>query len=425
MASVALAAVLLVPGGDALAAAFQLKEDSAVGLGTAFAGAGSAANTPATVFTNPAGMTQLPGLQIGLGSSLIAPSFTLNGSARNAFGQPIQGNNDADGGNLALVPHGYATYRVSPDLTLGLAVTSPFGLQTYYGPDFIGRYQADKTQLETIDVNPAIAWRVAPWLSLGAGVSADYAIAEFATGINSPAVAFGAFGRFLPLQDGLFRLRGDDWAFGYNFGALVTPIPGTKIGLTYRSRIQHDFAGDATFDVPAPLSLSPAFRNGGATAKLVLPDTAGLSLTQTIASRWTGYADLTWTNWSQFKNLSVFRDTGQPISATPEHYRNSFFVSTGASYELNDTITLRAGIAYDKTPVQDAYLTARVPDASRYWLAVGASYRVLPNATVDFGYAHIFVDDSTIHEVSATGDLLTGTYSNHIDIVSLGSRLAF
>ena len=422
-------AVLLLaaawPGTRAHAAAFQLKEDSAVGEGTAFAGAGSAANTPATVFNNPAGMTQLPGMQIALGGSLIAPSFTFHGTATNAFGQPVSGADGRDGGNIAAVPHGYVTYQISPDITVGLAVTSPFGLTTYYGPDFIGRYQADKTELETLDFNPAIAWKPLPWLSVGAGISADYAIAEFATGIDSAAVAYDAFGRALPIGDGLFRLRGDDWAFGYNFGVLITPLPGTKIGLTYRSRIQHDFAGTASFDVPMPLSLSPAFRTSGAQAKLVLPDTAGFSITQRIAPRWIGYADLDWTNWSQFKNLDVFRDSGELINATPEHYRNSFFVSAGASYQVSDRLVLRAGAAFDKTPVTDAYRTARVPDANRYWLAVGASYRVLPKTTVDFGYAHVFVDDSTIHEFSATGDLLAGAYSNHIDIVSLGTRTTF
>ncbi len=420
-----LAAVLAWPAARANAAAFQLKENSAVGEGTAFAGAGSAADTPATVFSNPAGMTQLPGVQVELGGSVIMPSFTFSGTATNAFGLPISGTNDRDGGHVAFVPQGYVTYQVTPTVSLGLGITSPFGLTTYYGPDFIGRYQADKTELETLDINPAIAWQVTPWLSLGAGISANYALAQFSTGINSQAVAFGATGQLLPLPDGLFRLRGDNWAFGYNFGALITPAPGTRIGLTYRSRIQQNFSGTADFDMPLPLSLNPAFRPGPAQAKLVLPDTAGISLTQRLSPRWTGYADLDWTNWSQFKALNVFRDTGQLISSTPEHYDNSVFVAVGASYQATDRLILRAGTAFDKTPVTDAYRTARVPDANRYWLAAGVSYRVLPHATIDFGYAHIFVDDASIHELSPTGDLLAGSYSSHIDIVSLGARMAF
>ena len=159
-------------GRDAAAAAFQLKEDSALGLGTAFAGVGSAANTPATVFDNPAGMTQLPGLQVALGASVIIPSFKFRGAALNRFGQTIPGESRRDGGHVALVPHNHVSYRVTPDLAVGLSLTSPFGLATYYDPGFVGRYHADKSDLKTFNVNPSIAYQVAPWLSVGAGFSA-------------------------------------------------------------------------------------------------------------------------------------------------------------------------------------------------------------------------------------------------------------
>ena len=261
-------------------------------------------------------------------------------------------------------------------------------------------------------------------MAVGGG-SADHATAEFSTAINSTAIATRASGRFTPLPDGLFRVRGDDWAFGYDLGALVQPRPGTNIGLTYRSRIDHDFSGDATFDGPAPSSLTPAFRDTPATSKLGLPASAGISLTQAIAPGWTGYLDASWTGWSSFQALSVYRDGGGVISSKPERYDDSFFVSAGASYAATGALTLRGGIAFDKTPVSDAYRTARVPDANRYWLAAGASYRILPRVTVDVGYAHLFVDDSTIRELSSTGSVLSGSYSGHVDIVSLGTRMAF
>ncbi len=324
----------------------------------------------------------------------------------------------------ALVPHGFVTYRADR-LALGLGITAPFGLDTYYGPDFVGRYQADKTSLETININPSIAYQVTPWLSLGAGLSAQYASAEFSSFLNSAALSAAAFGRPLPLPDGHFALHGDDWSFGYNLGALIQPAPGTNIGLSYRSRVQQDFSGTADFIVPAPLSLSPAFRNSGGTAKLVLPDMASLSLTQRLGSQWTLYGELSWTDWSRFKALNAYRTDGTLLSSTAERYRNSVFVSVGASYALGDRLTLRGGVAYDKSPTTDAYRTARVPDNDRYWLAAGLSYRVAPNTSVDFGYAHLFVPDSTIVETSATGDVLSGRYSSSVDIVSLGTRLAF
>ncbi len=420
-----LIAATLCAGTDAHAAAFQLKEDSAVGLGNAFSGAASAADAPSTVFDNPAGMTQLPGLQVQGGGSIIVPSFTFKGSARDAFGRPISGRDGRDGGNVALVPHGFVTYRVAPQVTLGLALTSPFGLATTYGGNFVGRYHTDKSDLKTFNINPAIAYQVASWLSLGAGFSAQYARAEFTTFVNSSTLGTQALRRPVTLPDGYFRLRGDDWAFGWNVGALIQPGPSTNIGLAYRSRIQQNFEGTADYIVPAPLNLNNRFRNSGGNAKLVLPDTATIGITQGLGPNWTVSAEVSWTNWSQFKNLNAFRDNGELLTSTPQRYDNSYFASLGAAYKVNDTLTLRAGTAYDKSPVSNAYRTARVPDESRIWLAVGASYKVLPGVTVDAGYAHIFVKDSRLGETNATNDVLTGTYSNSVDIISFGTRTQF
>lgn len=410
---------------DAVAAAFQLKEDSAYHLGTAFAGSASTANTPSTVFDNPAGMTQLPGLQVQLGSSIIVPSFTFKGSAVDAFGRPIRGEDNRDGGNAALIPHAFITYRVAPQVTLGLAVTAPFGLATTYGPNFVGRYHTDKSDLKTFNINPAIAYQVANWLSLGAGFSVQYARAEFTSFLNSSTIGTQALGRPVSLADGYFRLRGDDVAFGWNVGALIQPGPQTNIGLSYRSRVQNNFEGTADYIVPAPLNLNNRFRNSGGAAKLVLPDTATLSITQGVGDKLTVSAEVSWTNWSQFKDLTAFRDDGTLLTSTPQRYDNSFFASLGAAYKLTDDFTVRAGTAFDKSPVSNAYRTARVPDESRVWLAVGASYKVLPHTTLDVGYAHIFVKDARLREVNATGDVLTGGYNSSVDIISFGTRSAF
>lgn len=417
-------AAALLPG-LAHGAAFQLKEDSAVGLGTAFAGSASSAEAPSTVFDNPAGMTQLPGLQVQGGGTVIVPSFVFHGTNRSALGLPVTGSDNRDGGNVALVPSGFVTYKVNPNLSLGLALTTPFGLTTTYGPGFVGRYQADKTELKTLNINPAIAYQVTSWLSLGAGMSAQYGRAEFSSVLNGRTLAFQATGKPLPLADGYFRLRGDDWSFGYNVGALVQPGPHTNVGLTYRSRVEHQFEGTANFIVPAPLNSSARFASSGGNAKLVLPDTATASITQGIGPNLTVYAEVAWTNWSQFKTLNAFRDSGTLLSSTQQHYHNSFNASLGAAYKLNDALTLRAGTAFDKTPVSNAYRTARVPDQDRTWLAIGASYKVIPSTTVDFGYAHVFVKDSRLDEISATGDRLQGRYTNSIDIVSVGTRSAF
>ena len=428
LAALAVACACLI-GHDASAAAFQLKENSALDLGNAFAGAGSAADSAATVFNNPAGMVQLPGLQVAAGASLILPSFKFRGTARDAFGRPIPGESDRNGGHSAVVPFGHVSYRVTPELAVGVSLTSPFGLATYYDPGFVGRYHADKTDLKTFNINPAVAYQVTPWLSVGAGVSVMYARAEFASSINSSTIASQALGRPVALRDGFFRLRGDDWGFGYNFGVLVQPGPATRIGLSYRSRVQQNFKGSVTYDVPPQLLGTAAgreqFRSGAGNAKLVLPDTAALGITQGIGPDWTVSAEVNWTNWSQFKDLTATRDNGTVLTSQPQRYDNSYFVALGASYRLNDKLTFRGGVAYDKSPVSNAYRTARVPDESRTWIAIGASYTVLPGVTIDAGYAHLFVKDSRINEESRTRDRLQGEFRNRVDILSVGTRTVF
>ena len=422
-----LATLPLIAPSLAHAAAFQLKEDSAQYLGQAFAGSSSAAEAPSTVFDNPAGMTKLNGLQIQGGATVIVPSFTFRGGATSAFGKPISGFDGRDGGNVALVPSLFATYKITPDLAVGIAITSPFGLAVTYGPNFVGRYNADKSDLKTLNINPAIAYQVTNWLSLGAGMSAQYARAEFTSFINSSTILTSLTKKPTAAPDGYFRLKGDDWSFGYNLGALVTPGPQTNIGLAYRSRVQQDISGTADFSVPLPLSLSPSFRSSNARAKIVLPDTATLSITQHMGPNWTGYAEVNWTNWSQFKNLSAFRDDGtnQNLTNVKQNYHNSVFAALGVSYKVIEPLTVRIGTAYDTTPTSNSYRTARVPDADRVWLALGASYEVLPGVKADFGYAHVFVKDSKITDTDTTGDTLRGRYRNSIDIVSVGTRTSF
>ena len=401
-------ACLVAAPHRAEAAAFQLREDSAVNLGSAFAGSASAASGPAIVFDNPAAMTQLPGLQVQLGGALVAPSFLFRGASVNAFGRPNAGFDDRDGGNLDLVPHGFITYRFDR-LALGLGVSAPYGLELITVPAFVGRYQADKTSLRTININPSVAYQVTPWLSLGRRRSCTVCRRRVLDLPEQPGAGVPGARRPLALPDGHFALHGDNWAFGYNVGALIQPAPGTNIGLAYLVACAARLLGHRGLHRAGAAEPQPTLPQLGGAAKVVLPDTATISLTQRLDARWTLLAELSWTNWSQFKSLNVYRTDGTLLSSTAERYRDSVFAALGASYAFDDRLTLRSGVAYDKTPVNDAYRTARVPDQDRYWLAAGLSYPALSSATIDFGYAHLFVPGSTIRETSATGDVLSGS----------------
>lgn len=410
--------------GTAMASGFALRENSAATLGTAFAGAGSAAEDLSTIFWNPAGMTRFSGHQTQLTGTLIVPSIQFDGNGTSLGGlAPTGGGDGGDGGVAAVAPAFYGLIDFSPDLKAGLAVTMPFGLMTKYDSDWVGRYHGIKSDIKSTDINPNIAYRVSNWLSVGGGVSAQYFSTEFTNAINSTAIAGSA------LPDGSARFEGDDWGWGFNLGILLEPVMGTRVGVTYRSSVEHEAEGDAKFAVPAALAGVPNFQNSKATSDATLPETVAVSLTQVLTPRLTLVSDIQWTRWSRIEDLTIRRSDGSDIDSTPMNFDDTFFFSVGGIYRATENWTFRAGFAYDQTPVTDEYRTVRLPDEDRYLLALGATFKVSEAFQIDAGYLHYFMPDATMNKSenrdTVTGDVLSGDFSMHSDIVSLSGRLRF
>ena len=137
-------------------------------------------------------------------------------------------------------------------------------------------------------------------------------------------------------------------------------------------------------------------------------------------------ADLTWTEWSSFQELRVVRDSGplsgQTLSVQPENWSNAIRASLGASYRYSDALKLRAGVAYDESPVSSSEdRTPRIPDNDRTWLAIGANYKFNTNSSLDVGYTHIFIKDASLNDgavPSSTGQLV-GDYDSDVNILSV------
>lgn len=370
------------------AAGFALVEQNASGLGNAYAGQAASAQDASTIFFNPAGMTMLPDRQVVMAGHLIKPQAEFNGSST------IGGGDGGDAGDLAIVPNAYFAYRLTPDIHVGLGMNAPFGLKTEYESSWAGRTQGIKSEMKTINLNPSIAWKASESLSLGAGLSIQYAKATLTslTGV------------------GPLTVEGDDIGWGFNLGALWKLSDTTRIGLAYRSEVDQKLKGTATF------SATPA-ANGPVKANLTLPDSASLSIVHQLNPRVELLADVTWTGWSDFEELRIVRTNGTLLGFTQENWSDSYRYSVGANYRLNDKLTLRGGVAYDETPVSDAFRTVRIPDESRTWLAFGAQYRLSSNTALDFGYAHLFVKDAAIDNPD-NGARVTGKYEASVDILS-------
>lgn len=411
------------------AAGFALIEQSASGLGNAFAGGAASAEDASTIFYNPAGLTLVQGRQLVVGLHAIRPSAKFNNQGSTTVGGPLTGGNGGDAGDWGFVPNLYYAMDISPGFKFGLGINAPFGLKTQYNAGWVGRYQAQKSEVKTVNINPALAYKVNDTVSLGAGISAQYIRAELTKAIDFSTVCLGtlgpgpctALGLNVPqTRDGAVKLTASDWSYGFNLGALFQVNPATRIGLAYRSKVRQKLSGDAGYsNVPAAFAASPTFTNTGAKANITLPDSLSLSALHQVDSKWAIMGDVTWTRWSEFNELRIRFDNGAADNVTPENWRDTYRVSLGTTYQYNDAWKIRGGIAYDRTPVTDAFRTARIPDNDRTWLAVGASYKVSKAGSADFGYAHLFVKDASINKTEPAAGNLLGNYSNDVNILSV------
>lgn len=380
------AGALLAVSGSVAASGFALIEQNASGLGNAYAGGAASAEDASTVFFNPAGMTRLSGKQVVVAGHLINPSAKFTSST---------GVSGGDAGGLAFVPNAYFAMEMKPGLKVGLGLNAPFGLQTEYDANWVGKHQAIKSKLETMNVNPSVAYQVNDALSLGGGLNYQHIsgeLSEYQGSIVGTAV-----------------IKGTDNAWGYNLGALYNLNPSTRIGVAYRSAMSYTLTGTVATSLPAG--------NGPVSLDVKLPDSLSFSGVHKMNDNYEVMADVTFTGWSSFKQVKIVDGAGATISNTPENWKDTVRVSVGATHHYSEQWLVRAGLAYDQSPVPDAFRTARIPDNNRTWIALGGQRKLSAASAIDFGYAHLFVKDSAINSANPA-PALVGTYKNSVDILS-------
>lgn len=420
--SCSVAGALLVISGGAGASGFALIEQSGSGLGNAYAGGAASAEDASTIFYNPAGMSRLEGNQLVVAGNMIRPSAKFNGTATGIPLQAAGTGAGGDAGSWALVPNVYFSTEVNPKMRVGLGINSPFGLQSQYDANWMGRFQGVKSSIKTVNLNPAVSYQFSDMLSFGAGLNYQRIDGQLSSVTNYSAAANGALGANL---SGLSMLTGSDSAWGYNFGAMYNYTPQARIGVAYRSRIKYNLGGTVNF-ANRPAALNAALPDQTITLALTMPDSFSVSGFHQVSDKWDFMADATWTGWSVFQQLNVLKANGASLSTpTPENWKDTWRVSAGASYHYSSEWTARAGVAFDQSPVADQFRTVRIPDANRTWLSVGGQYKPGKDSALDFGYAHLFVSSAPLNQsATANPDLagkgyLLGNYNDSVDILSV------
>lgn len=421
----------------ASAAGFQITEQSVAGLGRAFAGGAAVAEDASTVFFNPAGMSELDKAQFVMGASIIALNADFDKQiAVDAIGQPLSGGEGGSVGKLGGVPVLYYVDPINDKWSWGIGFNAPFGLSTDYETDSIFRYHAIYSNVSTFNINPSVSYKFSDSFSLGFGLNFQHLRVKLTSMVDYGAVCFGqvgpvtcsALGLYPQGHDGQSILEGDSMSFGWNIGALWNISDATSIGLSYRSQIDHDLEGDATFqNAPAIFQAQGVFLDTGIMAELTTPELIILSLAHHFNDKWMLTADISRTGWSTFQELRVnYENPNQPPTVVPERWEDVTRFAVGLDYKYNNQWTFRAGLALDETPVQDDFRTARLPDADRNWISFGATWDVSESMAINMGYAHLFLDDSIPYEETApTGAYITGTYEADADIVGIGMSYVF
>jgi long-chain fatty acid transport protein len=415
--------------GSADAAAFYLQEQSVKGAGRAFSGE-VADQGAASLWWNPAASGGMTGGDAAIGVSEIMPRGDVhnNGTLIVRPGQapaPVGGNADSHNPiNNGTLPSGAVAFAVTPQLSLGLAVTSPFSFTTNYEANSWARYTADKTNLRTYDIQPSVAYQIVPGFSVGLAANAEYVKASL--------------GNYLPnlspqLPDGHQTLKGNGWDWGWSAGFQYQSGP-VSVGLSYKSSIKHKLDGTVTTAGLISIPGVPLANNNGAIntkAEFRTPWQVDAGIRFKATDKLTLNAQVNRFGWNKFDAIRL----GAPLNtAIPENYGSTWSYAGGLDYAVSQGVTLRAGIQRDESPTRDTHRDARVPDSDRWNFAGGASFDVTKGIGIDAAVNYIKFKDASIDRTTAafagtpvqTPILVNGELRNaHALVLSIGAHAKF
>lgn len=383
-----IAAAVTLASTQTFAAAFQLNEHSASGLGRAYAGEAAVADNASVLSRNPAAMTQFDKMAFSVSGTYIKPDVDVNGDIY-AGPAKMAGASESGIAPSAFVPATYFIQPLNDQWAWGIGLFSNYGLSTEYTENFNGGSIAGNTELLTFNINPNIAYRVNQHFSVGAGLNLVYAKAE----LNRRA---GVLAAVPPLSSvpGIGKdtivshLKGDDWGYGWNVGTMYEVNENNRFALTYRTQVDLKFKGDYQ-------GTSSGFKTVGGELPLDLPAQAEFAGYHRLNQQFAVHYSVNWTDWSAFQELKA--TSGQCNSTDgagvclykPEKFKDSTRYSLGGTWYVNPSWEARIGFAYDNTPIEPEYRSLSIPDSDRVWYSAGATYHIDKDMSVDFGMAYL------------------------------------
>lgn len=426
----------------AYAAGFQLTEQSALALGRAYAGVGVDGTDVSGMYYNPATMTLHPGTQVQLGAVGVGLNLEYVGH---------DGNYKENGrATEEVLPHGYISHQINDTTWVGLALTIPYGLATEYDSNWKHQELGTDAKITVINFNPNFAWKATDTLSFGAGIALQYVDAKFGVGADLGTLSNNQYqGRIHN------EYSADGFTWGFNVGMMWAPTDNLRFGVSYRSETKHKtngtlknssngmvgMAGDHAFSLDSMLSGS---RDASVTVSG--PAWAMFNAAWDVNDYLSLYATFRWADWSSFKSLETEIDNFDvqglssynpllggvltQMSNIENDWVDTYLYSLGYDFRVNSFWTLRGGVAYETSAIGDPKKrTALIPDADRWWFAIGSSFHWTKDFQTDIGFAHLHgVHERSLYdhrpaELGGTGEQV-GKF-RHLDAYLLGVQMQY
>jgi len=382
-----------------------LYEIGAPDVATASAGRAALAMDASTAWGNPAGMCVLEGSQLLVG-------FQPTWFQTEFEASPATTVDGGDGGNAGgFVPFvsAFATHAFNEKYSAGLALVSSVDQTLDYDDHWAGRYYTQRDELQTLTVNPTIGVRLAPHLSFGAGFSVVFASTNKTAAVNNVLDS---------LPDGQIRFRDRGSGFGGNFGILLEPEGGARIGLTYRSPVTLSFEDAASTSGIGP-TLAAAFDSlglsgGRVSADVVLPQEILFSLYHPFNEMVAIMINSGWQRWEEFGLTSVTVSDSTSTSFTVNRATDdTWHFAVGLHYALDGPWLLKGGFAYDTSATSDRNRSVDLPVDTQFRFSGGATWDVSEDTAFSFAYLLANLGKAPVLRDRELAGTLVGEYPRH------------
>ena len=430
----ALGVVAALAAAPVHAAGFQLKENSVKSQGTSFAGTAAKTGDSSVVTNNPAVMTQFEGTTVQADVTVIDLNYEFEGSGTDAFGRPLSGSNGGNAGDVTPVPALSMVHKFDNGLAFGAMVSAPFGLKTEYDAGWVGRYAAQKSEVEVIDLTFSAALDITDRFSVGIGAIASRADVTLSRGVDFGGLLFPAPLPFAQPQgaDGLVEVQGNDNGFGWLVGAHFRPTDSLAFGLSYRSEIDYELSGTADWTVPGTVATvlgvnpatAPLFKDGDVLADLTTPSILSFGATWQPTDALAISATYSETDWSSLREVRIQFANPDPDAVEDFDWKDTYFASLGAEYKASDRLTLRTGVGYDESPTKLETRTPRLPDANRLFYSAGATFAVSEALDVNVAYTRIEPRDPKI-DFTTGGSRIAGPFEGNANLFGISTQYRF